>query len=196
MTGRAAPALATGLGAAAIAALPLIVREAVGSPLGSPVPVLGIVAVLAVVDATSAFRDRPPDLPTPADERLATLSGLAVLAVVWLAIGLPGDASRLGLAIAAVGIGLRAAAITTLGPRFTTAIPPQPAASRVTTGPYRVLTHPGEIGLILALFGAAWAAGSLAAAIAVCLLILPTSWLRVRREDRAWTLPRGDVPPH
>lgn len=83
------------------------------------------------------------------------------------------------------GVALRWSAIHALGPWFRSSVALTPGQPRIRRGPYRWLRHPSEIGLLSAVAGAALALGSPLALLLEVGLLLPLSWLRARREDRA-----------
>lgn len=114
----------------------------------------------------------------------AWLAGLAILA--W---DRPVDPVILALIIL-----LQAARIwvlMTLGPRWTTRIITLPGAPLVTKGPYRFISHPNyvvvvlEIALIPLAFGLVWFA--LVFSILNALML----WVRIRAEGRALKVAQG-----
>lgn len=88
-----------------------------------------------------------------------------------------------GLALLAIGAGLRAAAILQLGVGFTNAAAPGNAALCVD-GIYRWLRHPGEVGLCLTVVGFALALQVWAVAAVTLPLFLVLSLVRVACEER------------
>jgi methyltransferase len=84
---------------------------------------------------------------------------------------------------------LRAWVLMTLGPRWTTRIVILPGAPLVTSGPYRILSHPnylvvvGEIAVLPLCLGLPWLALIFSAANAILL------WIRIRAETIALTGP-------
>ena len=84
---------------------------------------------------------------------------------------------------------LRAWVLMTLGPRWTTRIIILPGAPLVTSGPYRILSHPnylivvGEIAVLPLCLGLHWLALIFSAANAILL------WIRIRAETIALTGP-------
>jgi methyltransferase len=84
---------------------------------------------------------------------------------------------------------LRAWVLMTLGPRWTTRIIILPGAPLVTSGPYRILSHPnylivvGEIAVLPLCLGLPWLALIFSAANAILL------WIRIRAETIALTGP-------
>jgi methyltransferase len=84
---------------------------------------------------------------------------------------------------------LRAWVLMTLGPSWTTRIIILPGAPLVTSGPYRILSHPnylvvvGEIAVLPLCLGLPWLALIFSAANAILL------WIRIRAETIALTGP-------
>jgi len=79
------------------------------------------------------------------------------------------------------GIALRIAAIRTLGPRFVSSC----TVDRViTTGPYRWMKHPSEVGLLATAAGSAILLESTLASTIAILLLLPLCASRCSAEDR------------
>jgi protein-S-isoprenylcysteine O-methyltransferase len=122
--------------------------------------------------------------------RLALVSALALLATGWMAIGVPSATAAwspvwLGSLLVVAGIALRAVAIRTLGPAFTSEIVAAPGRALVTRGVYAWLRHPSEIGLFAVALGIACLGNSAAALGVVATLLAPSILIRVAREDRA-----------
>ncbi|MBA3391162.1 MAG: hypothetical protein H0T89_00890 [Deltaproteobacteria bacterium] len=146
--------------------------------------VASIVAWIALEGAAS-----PAEPHARLPRELAT--GMTLLAVHVTAIGehLARDATSagvlgmLGVLAIAGGIALRISAIRTLGARFvsTTLAPDR----RVTSGPYRWLRHPSEVGLLAAAAGTAAALGSIGAAAITIAVLVPLSLVRCADEDSA-----------
>ncbi len=86
-----------------------------------------------------------------------------------------------GGALAAAGIALRAWAIVSLGDGFVSALAARRIA-RVTTGAYRIMRHPSEVGLALCSLGLALVLASYAA-LAAAAIAIPFATVRCRRED-------------
>ena len=86
-----------------------------------------------------------------------------------------------GIALFAAGIALRLWSIATLGPGFATALD---SPRLVTSGPYRRLRHPSELGQLAAMLGTSLVVASWFA-LAAALAALPIAVIRCRREDAA-----------
>ena len=105
--------------------------------------------------------------------RLALLTGLALLAVFWVAlVARVGQASpvtgwqqAVGAGVMLAGAVLRWLAISRLGPFFVTGIHVAAEQPLVRDGVYRILRHPSETGILAAALGASVLLGSWAAAI-------------------------------
>lgn len=94
------------------------------------------------------------------------------------------------LAVVLLAQGLRWWCITTLGRRWNTLVVVVPGLPRVTSGPYRLLSHPNYVavvieGIALPLVGFAWVT-----AVIFTVLNVPLLMVRLRVENRALaTLP-------
>jgi len=136
----------------------------------------------AIVEALTASHEPQQRLP----RELAT--GLALFAIH--VAGLAEDLSRGGgtepLALVAgsslivAGIALRIVAIRALGPRFVS----NTTVDRViTSGPYRWMRHPSEVGLLAAAAGAALLLDSAIAATIAAGVLVPLCAVRCHAED-------------
>lgn len=143
---------------------------------------LGALAVWVVVtageDGGVGMERRVP--PT---EQVRALGLLVWLWVVGVGGAAPLVVRLAGVGLLGLGLALRRWAIHTLGPRFRASI--HSAGPWVTTGPYAVVGHPSEWGLLAATLGLAWLAGSAPALVIWPLLVGLPSAIRVWREDRA-----------
>jgi len=113
-------------------------------------------------------------------ERLGIATGWAPAWLEWL-----------GVACVALGLGLRIAAMTTLGSRFSPVVTVQRDHALVTHGPYARVRHPGYLGALVACAGAMLAFGSalpLPLVIAFALLLRR----RITREERLLESAFGD----
>jgi hypothetical protein len=146
------------------------------------------------------------DRPGPLARRLAYASGVAVLATALITLARGGSSQPAGWVLAAIGILLRTVAILDLGPAFTSALPPTSRSSRrldphdravgptfgiVKSGVYRWMRHPSEVGLLLIGGGIAWGAGCPDAMGPVVFVLVPASFMRLRREERLLAAMRG-----
>ena len=96
----------------------------------------------------------------------------------------PGAAELAGPSAMAAGLALRGWAVPTLGHQFTVRISTEPTQSRVTTGPYRWLRHPGYLGSLITVLGVLVAFDSWPG---LALLVLPgaaSAW-RIAVEEAA-----------
>jgi len=137
-------------------------------------------------------------IATPCDRpearTLALPTGLLLLAVHVVGIlehlrgaSAPAPLVFGGIVLLEAGVALRLWSIATLGRGFATALG---SARLVTTGPYRFVRHPSELGLLLAAFGGAMMLASPLAALGAVLLI-PLAAVRSRREDVALARTHG-----
>lgn len=143
--------------------------------------------------------DTPPS--SPADRRharWALASGLALLAVFWLASLERAISNNTGLdvlsqmwaIVVAAGVMLRAVAVRTLGRHFVTAIATGNGRSLVRRGVYAWLRHPSETGLLLMAFGMSGLLQSVAGFLAA-LVMLGLILMRIRLEDEQLELAFG-----
>lgn len=146
-----------------------------------------ILVVLGVLEARAVQSREQPDRSW-----LAIASSLGLLGTAWLSVwsaserGEPNMSAFIGGAvIACLGIGLRVLAIRALGAGFTSSEVPMPGRPIVRTGIYRYLRHPSEIGLVAVALGLAGLSESRIALGVVAAVIVPTSLLRIRRENEA-----------
>ncbi|TMQ70774.1 MAG: isoprenylcysteine carboxylmethyltransferase family protein, partial [Candidatus Eisenbacteria bacterium] len=155
-----------------------------------------LVAIWAVMGAVLALR-RPvgaQDVVERAPESRGILIGLGLAPLLvapvaaygermglWLFPGQPA-LGWIGVALAALGLGLRIAAMSQLGPRFSPLLAVQREHTLETTGLYRRIRHPGYLGSWLAALGAVCAFGS---GLGIPLLLLFGGLLiaRARREE-------------
>lgn len=93
-----------------------------------------------------------------------------------------GAIAWIGIGIFALSIALQAWAMCRLSGLYTVRLGIQPGHKLVTTGPYRLVRHPGYLGFILSVMGIALALGSLAALAYEIIAVGFILW-RIRREE-------------
>lgn len=144
--------------------------------------VLASIVGWAIVEALTSSHEPQQRLP----RELAT--GLALLAIH--ACGIAEDLVRgggtghvalvAGSTLIVAGIALRIAAIRALGPRFVSSC----TVDRViTSGPYRWMRHPSEVGLLAAAAGATLLLESAIAATIAAVVLVPLCAYRCHAED-------------
>ncbi len=111
---------------------------------------------------------------------LVAIFWLAQIEASWRGPHIATSVSFVGVILALVGIGLRAAAIRTLGRYFISDIRVERI---VRTGVYRWMRHPSEIGLIFIAVGVPLILESRLSASLALLLLTPLSLWRIRREE-------------
>jgi protein-S-isoprenylcysteine O-methyltransferase Ste14 len=148
---------------------------------------LAIIAVEVRLGHPSSDQ-RPVNRLTDQLMSLATMATLAGGLAGSLVLGFgsiqPGWASlALGLFLGTLGLVLRAASMRTLG-RFYTLTPGiEPGQTLITTGPYRLVRHPGYLAILLSLGGLQLVLGTWVALAAMVLVILPLP-VRIAIEER------------
>ena len=172
--------------------------------LGSP-RALALIAIWGVVGLTLGFARpaRGQDMVRAEKDPLAMLAlALIPLAIpgvaawggrlgVWT-LPAPGLLGWLGVALSALGLGIRVAAMRQLGVRFSPFLAVQREHALETTGWYARVRHPGYLGSLLASWGAAIAFGS-AMALPLAFAMTLFQWDRVRREERLLEQQFGDA---
>ncbi len=176
MRARGARALAV----AALAHAALLVLP--GAALGASLRPQAIAIVLLVVAfgaiETRARRGVDPSRFGAPGTRLALASALLLLVTTWLALA-SSRGTWLGAPLVLSGALLRAWSIRALGDAFTSeTVAPR---LRVRRGPYALVRHPSELGL-LAVGAGVVLLGTSAASIAALAALGTTSLLRMRAE--------------
>lgn len=134
----------------------------------------------AIAEASASKIDRPGPRTLAAATAACLLGGHVAGVVEHVVRGSPGFLVA-GAIVATAGVALRVWAIVTLGARFASRLG---SDALVTTGPYRWLRHPSELGLVLAMLGCALVLGSWAT-LASVVVALPFAWTRCARENAA-----------
>ena len=112
----------------------------------------------------------------------------AFVVMAWAAVWM--DVERLSVAGAAVFLAAKALkywAIATLGQRWTFRVLVPPQSARVTTGPYRWLSHPNYVAVAGELAGFALLVHAAWVGLAATLWFILLMWLRMKVEERALT---------
>ena len=154
--------------------------------------------------ATAAFRR--PGAPSRYDRsQIVWRSVLGIWAFVALLILGPWEYTHLtgplprdgllawiGIGLFAVGILINAWAMAVLRSLYTVRLSVQPDHRLVTSGPYRVVRHPGYFGFLLALPGMGFALGSLSILVFAVLIL---GWIitRIREEEGMLVEQFGDA---
>ena len=100
-------------------------------------------------------------------------------------IGHGGVAFAVGLVLLAVGVAVRGWAFQALGQYFTFTVKTSPDQPVVTSGPYRVLRHPGYAGGMMAIVGLGLMWGNWVSMATLTLLWLALIVWRIRFEESA-----------
>ncbi|HVE86983.1 MAG TPA: isoprenylcysteine carboxylmethyltransferase family protein [Myxococcales bacterium] len=152
--------------------------------------VLVLLALSAALGAGEIALAPAPRLPLDAVHRRggwagpAAITGMGLLALQVAAILFRGQPHlALGSATMISGAALRLWAIRTLGPSFRTEHEVHRGQRLVRSGPYAFSRHPSELGLLAFALGAAAVTGSWPAAALWALVLLPSSLVRIRREE-------------
>jgi protein-S-isoprenylcysteine O-methyltransferase Ste14 len=120
---------------------------------------------------------------------------VAALSPSWLsgaAIGAEPFVFILGLVIAWLGIGLRWCAFHTLGRYFTFRVQTSADQPVISSGPYRLLRHPGYTGVELVLIGLGFLYDNWLAVAATAIFPLLGLVNRIRVEERALNAALGE----
>lgn len=130
--------------------------------------VVSMSAAVPVLGFALAMKATSPWLPHWF--RAAAIPGLPLVA--WI-----------GVALGALGLGLRLVAVLTLRERYTRTLLVQSQHSIERSGPYKWVRHPGYLGSLLCLNGIALASGNSATLIASLLATVAAYSYRVKVED-------------
>jgi protein-S-isoprenylcysteine O-methyltransferase Ste14 len=126
---------------------------------------------------------------------LATWGGAVIVAVTMLflaphivpaaEIGHGGIVFAIGIALVVAGVALRGWSFRALGQYFTFTVKTSPDQPVVTSGPYRLLRHPGYAGGMLAIVGLGLMWGNWVSMATLTLLWLALIVWRIRFEEAA-----------
>jgi len=133
--------------------------------------------------------------PSAYDRSQRTIMALGVVALVGLVVVTPWEYAHLagpiprdgllawaGLLLFAVGIALQVAAFWALRGLYTSRLGVQPGHRLVTSGPYRLVRHPGYLSNLLCLAGIGLALSSLVA-LGATVCVLPLILRRIANEE-------------
>jgi protein-S-isoprenylcysteine O-methyltransferase Ste14 len=133
--------------------------------------------------------------PSAYDRSQRTIVALGVVALVGLIVVTPWEYAHLagpiprngplawaGLLLFAAGIALQVAAFWALRGLYTTRLGVQPGHRLVTSGPYRLVRHPGYLSNLLCMTGIGLALSSLVA-IGATIFVVPLILRRIASEE-------------
>lgn len=123
--------------------------------------------------------------------------GLAVVLVTLLGLlgvgRVPVGARWVGVAMMAVGLGVRAWGMAVLGRFYTRTLRVVGDQSVVTAGPYRLIRHPGYLGSLLVWTGFCLGTGNWVAFVVVAALMVGAYAWRIRAEERMLVAALGEA---
>ena len=162
--------------------------------MGSPLPVsLGSAALalwLAFEVVLRPHRDESRSLRTGGEDRGSTYLLVAAYLIALSAptllppvAPLPEAVRWAGVAVAALGLAVRAWAMLTLGASYTRTLRTEGGQSLVTSGPYRMVRHPGYTGSLAVWVGYAATRGEGVILLGVALLLVGAYAWRIRAEE-------------
>lgn len=186
-TGGWSRSLHVGLGLSLLLLAPVVLSWSLGRPL----PWVPVCGVLGLHTTWCMLESREqPELRWPCgrqERRIPTLAGAAILAAtllaLWGAQPITGFRFWSGVALGALGVAIRRAAIRTLGTDFLDQVAWAPDQLRITTGVYR-LRHPSELGSVAILVGTGLITGGRLALWALLFTALPMILIRILLEER------------
>jgi protein-S-isoprenylcysteine O-methyltransferase Ste14 len=171
--------------------------------LGRPVAIVYLALWLVWWLAIALGRQR--GVESKCDRSQAGIMVLGILALVVLIVAVPWEYGRfsgpiprdgwlawMGLALFALGIGLQVAAFRSLRGMYTSRLGIQPEHRLVSSGPYRVIRHPGYLSNILCLAGIGLAMSSLLG-LGVSVAVIPLVLARIRQEESMLQAEFGDA---
>jgi protein-S-isoprenylcysteine O-methyltransferase len=135
---------------------------------------------------------RPPPADRGSTRLLGAAFGLGILALAAAPslnaygvadMNLGPTLGWVGVAVMVGGLALRLWSQAVLGRYYTSTLRHAAEQPVLTSGPYRLLRHPGYGGMLLAWLGAGLATANWAAALAVALLMVVAYWYRIAAEE-------------
>lgn len=160
--------------------------------VGSFAAIVLLAAVLESRSVKPCHASRPVEIQDPQAMRLAQIVGIGLLLLFWgsqlehrfAGVAWPAMQVAGGLLLT-LGLWLRVTAIRTLGADFVSDI--RAPSRRCAEGIYQWLDHPSEVGLIGIVIGAPLLLGAPRCLVLACVFFIPSSLLRIRRENRVLT---------
>jgi protein-S-isoprenylcysteine O-methyltransferase Ste14 len=154
------------------------------------------------VEAVTRQRGRASSLEASSDDRgttrlivaaYATAVSFAPLLRRTPSARLPRAAAPIGVGLQALGLGLRAWSMQTLGRSYTRTLQTEDAQPVVDSGPYAVVRHPGYAGSLLIWTGFALTSRSVPVVVAVAALLGIAYQRRISAEE---SLLRRELPAY
>lgn len=154
---------------------------------------LPTVAIWLVLEFRQAQRQRPGAVPADAGSRivlrLCYVAGFGVAFVLTERV----PSAQLGVAAAPwagllliwSGISIRAWSFQTLGRYFTFTVQTSDDQPVISSGPYRIIRHPGYAGVLLASMGTGMVTGNWLAILVITVAVLCGLIYRITVEERA-----------
>jgi len=173
---------------AVVVAAPLALRPPRAAWPGALL-VVALSVALSTSEASSRKSSDPARLGAPGT-RSALASAVGLLLTTWAALVFPSSITPpFGMLAAAAaagisGVALRVVAVRTLGDAFTSETVLVPGRPVVTRGLYAWLRHPSDVGLVVFAFALAAATASVPAAAIVAATVVPSTLIRIAREER------------
>lgn len=96
----------------------------------------------------------------------------------------PGGVSGFGLALMVAGVGLRVWAMRVLGEYYTRTLRTAQQQNLVDRGPYRVIRHPGYLGVLMLWVGAGLATANWMATLLIALVMFVAYHYRIQSEEQ------------
>jgi protein-S-isoprenylcysteine O-methyltransferase Ste14 len=129
--------------------------------------------------------------------RVAVIAGVvgsteAAHAVPSAAISTSGALAWIGLALLVGGVGLRFWSFHTLGRYFTFTVQTSGDQPVITSGPYRVIRHPGYAAVLIAVIGIGLLIGNWLSLVCLTVAVLFGLVYRIEVEERALLADLGD----
>jgi protein-S-isoprenylcysteine O-methyltransferase Ste14 len=138
---------------------------------------------------------RQRGVPSTYDRKQRAIVAIGAIALLVVIVASPWEYARFvgpiprngplawaGLVLFAAGVVLQAAAMWSIRGLYTSRLGVQPGHRLVTSGPYRVVRHPGYLSNLMCMTGIGWALSSLVA-LGSTVLVVPLILWRIEREE-------------